>query len=130
MHKPLSIRVSAHKVVVVVAVAVAVVVVAVAVAVVVVVVAVVVVTPVVFSQSRSGRKSSNSWWFLRCFETLGAKKHCKYRCCLRLGNPKPRYEVMFPCKSHKTHVNYSVLGLLLGFVTGWRGGGLGGSYNE
>ena len=31
-------------------------------------------------------------------------------------------EDIFPCKSHKTHVNYSVLGLILGFVTGWRGG--------
>jgi len=33
-------------------------------------------------------------------------------------------EVIVPCKSHKTHVNYSVLGLLLGFVSGWRGGGI------
>ena len=26
-------------------------------------------------------------------------------------------EVIFPCESHKTRVNYSVLGLILGFVT-------------
>ena len=31
-------------------------------------------------------------------------------------------EVIVPCKSHKTHVNYSVWGLILGFVTG--GGGV------
>ena len=35
-------------------------------------------------------------------------------------------ELIAPCKSHKTHVNYSVLGLIFGFVTWWRGGGWGG----
>ena len=31
-------------------------------------------------------------------------------------------KVIFPCKSHNTHVNYSVLGLTLGFLTGCREG--------
>ena len=32
-------------------------------------------------------------------------------------------EVLFPCQRHKNTVNYSVLGLLLGFVEGAEGGG-------
>ena len=43
-----------------------------------------------FSQSRSGRKSSNSWC-LRIFWDSRSKKHRKDRCFLCLGSPKPRY---------------------------------------
>ena len=59
---------------------------------VVVVVVVVVVAPAAFSQSRSGRKSSN-WLCFRVFLRLSEqKKHRKYGCCLRLGSPKPRLQ--------------------------------------
>ena len=34
-------------------------------------------------------------------------------------------EILFPCQRHKNSVNYSVLGLLLGFVEGQRGEGSG-----
>ena len=49
---------------------------------------------------------------LQCFLDNTEQKHWYLR----------NFRHDFPCKSHKTHVNYSVLGLILGFVTGGGGG--------
>ena len=46
--------------------------------------------------------------YLQCFLDNTEQKHWYLR----------NFRHDFPCKSHRTHVNYSVLGLILGFVTG------------
>ena len=55
---------------------------------------------------------------------------CYLQCFLDSTEQKHRYlrsfrhveRSYFSMQSHKAHVNYNVLGLILGFVTGWGGG--------
>ena len=69
--------------------------------------------------------------YLRCFLASGDKNHGIYN----VFWPGPSentgiyavlsmlQEVLCPCQRHKNTVNYSVLGLLLGFVEGAEAGG-------